>query len=143
MRLESGQYYGNIEKSVNINGLILTQSCFQAAKPLPLHYHKNPYFCYVTKGNYIEKSSHAKLLCTTGDVIFHPANTEHQNSFMDNITTCFNLELEEGWINRMAEKSLYGNTITKAKDQHLQTFFLKINYELCNYDHLSSLMIEG
>jgi hypothetical protein len=45
MKLETGQYYGNIFQAVNTNGVILTRTDYSGKVLLPVHYHENPYFC--------------------------------------------------------------------------------------------------
>ncbi|MEO8664505.1 MAG: AraC family transcriptional regulator [Ignavibacteria bacterium] len=143
MELSTGQYYGKILKSIDLGGLIISKSCYQDSSSLPLHYHENPYFCYVLNGNYSEHSVRNDFTCSKGDLIFHPQHTEHHNNFSENSATCFNLEFSEVWISKFTETKLNLNSIQKSNDHRIQKSVQKIYNELCNYDDLSSLMIEG
>ncbi len=143
MELSTGQYYGKVVKSVNLGGLIFSKSCYRNTSSLPLHYHKNPYFCYVLNGNYSEHFSRNDLTCSKGDFIFHPQHTEHHNNFPDKSATCFNLEFSESWINKFVESKLNISCIVKTNDYRMQSSVLKIYKEINNFDNLSSLMIEG
>lgn len=143
MELSTGQYYGKVLQSLDLGGVIISKSYYKDKSSLPLHYHKNPYFCYVLNGNYSEHSVRNDFTCSKGDVIFHPGQTEHHNNFSDNPATCFNLEFSESWISKFAETKLNVFSIVKTKDHSIQSSVLKIYKELNNYDDLSSLMIEG
>jgi len=143
MELTTGQYYGKVLQSLNLGGVIISKSYYKDKSSLPLHYHKNPYFCYVLNGKYSEYSVRTDFTCSKGDVIFHPQHTEHHNNFSDNPATCFNLEFSESWINKFVETKLNLCSIVKKSDYRIQSPVLKIYKELNNYDDLSSLMIEG
>lgn len=143
MELTTGQYYGKVLQSLNLDGVIISKSYYKDKSSLPLHYHKNPYFCYVLNGKYSEYSVRTDFTCSKGDVIFHPQQTEHHNNFPDNPATCFNLEFSESWINKFVETKLNLCSIVKTSDYRIQSPVLKIYKELTNCDDLSSLMIEG
>ena len=143
MILSDGKYFGKILRSIDVNGIMLSESAYSGKTTLPMHYHKNPYFCYVLSGNYSEHTKGSEFNCTKGDVLFHPENTMHHNNFSDNSAVCFNLEFSGDWIKRFSEKDLKLNSISKANDQSVQSSVLKIYKELNNYDSLSTLMIEG
>jgi len=143
MQLISGQYFGDVHQSINLNGLILTESKYNRKSSLPLHYHQNPYFCYVLSGNYSEHSFKKHLICEAGDIIFHPGNTEHHNDFNETSSTCFNLELSDQWLEKVFESNLKPNSIIKAKGTPVQNIIIKMYKEFKEPDTLSSLMIEG
>lgn len=143
MELSSGQYYGKVLQSLDLDGVIISKSYYKDRSTLPLHYHKNPYICYVLNGNYSEYSVRNDFTCSKGDVIFHPQHTEHHNDFSDNPATCFNLEFSESWISKFVETKLNLCSIIKTSDHVIQSSVLKVYKELDNYDDHSSLMIEG
>lgn len=143
MELSTGQYYGKVMQSLNLGGMIFSKSCYKDTASLPLHYHKNPYFCYVLSGNYSEYSIRNNFNCSKGDIIFHPRHTEHHNNFSGNSVTCFNLEFSESWINKFVETKLNLLSIIKTNDHRIQNSVLRIYKEINNYDSFSSLMIEG
>jgi AraC family transcriptional regulator len=143
MELKTGQYFGNVVHTVDIEGLIISKSHYQRNFSLPLHYHKNPYFCYVLEGNYSEHSGNKKLLCSKGDVVFHPQNTEHHNRFDNNSAVCFNMEFTDAWKSRVIESNLRQDDIITTNNSHIQGAVIKIHKEIIEFDALSPLMIEG
>jgi AraC family transcriptional regulator len=142
MKLAQGQYYGNINKSCNAGGLILSKSDYTGKNSLPSHHHENPYFCYVIKGGYREQSRSIDEYCSKGDIIFHPPETSHSDTFTDNFSVCFNIELSGKW-RTLLEKRVQTGKITKTNYFKLQQIALKIYAEMNTPDELSQLVSEG
>lgn len=143
MKLERGQYYGHTIKTFNVNGIILTQTAYRQKESIPQHYHLNPYFCYVLQGGYLERSIDKELMCESGDLLFHSANTEHSNCFSHTSSLCFNIELEKQFTNKFFQTDFSGGSIFKIKERVTEVSMLKLLYEMNNSDGLSHLMIEG
>lgn len=143
MKLASGQYYGSIFQTANINGLILTKSDYEQQSSIPKHYHNNPYFCYVLDGCYTEHSSQKRITCSKGDIIFHPKETEHYNQFKNSAASCFNIEFSGVWIGKIADSKLEQKNILSQNHPEIQNIFRKIYREFIDADTLSDLMIEG
>jgi AraC family transcriptional regulator len=143
MKLDTGQYFGNTFRSVNINGLILTKTNYSCRSLLPSHYHQNPYFCFVLNGSYSEHNLKKEITCKAGDVVFHPGKTEHRNNFSDSSASCFNLELSDNWVAKIGESLQQSNSIAKSNDTIIQTKIFQVYKEFNEYDSLSPLMIEG
>jgi AraC family transcriptional regulator len=143
MKLERGKYFGDTLHAIDINGIVLTKSNYEIKTSLPLHYHQNPYFCYVLNGSYSEHSTKKHLACSAGDIIFHPFETKHYNDFNENNSCCFNLELSASWAERIFESKLNLGAIIKTNKPEIQKLFIKIYREFNDYDLLSPLMIEG
>ena len=143
MRLESGEYFGEVKQSINLNGLTLSKSNYAKDSSLPLHGHQNPYFCYVLNGSYSEHYNKKALVCLAGDVIFHQAEIEHSNDFNNDLSTCFNLEMSKTWLERVFESDVKMDSIIKTTDTAVQNTIIKLHTEFNNFDTLSPLMIEG
>lgn len=143
MKLSAGQYYGSIHKSFNYNGLILSKSYYSNEKPLPVHHHENPYFCYVLKGGYREQSNRIDEYCSKGDIIFHPSETEHTDTFIDILSVCFNIELTGMWKSLIDRNKTAEYAITKTCSHKLQALVLKIYSEMNDPDELSQIVTEG
>lgn len=79
--LEYGCYYGSVIKRKEFSNIIITENIYDGSASIPFHFHTNPYFCYVLKGQYEEVSGKSKLQCTTDDILIHPAFAEHANQF--------------------------------------------------------------
>ncbi len=143
MKLDSGQYLGNTDQSLNLAGLYLTKVNYRNRSVLPLHYHQNAYFCYVLTGAYSEHTSKSELTCAAGDIIFHPSEIEHHNQFNDRRSTCFNIELPASWRDKLSEPGMKFNSTIKTSDTSIQQKVIKIYKEFLEPDLLSPLMIEG
>jgi AraC family transcriptional regulator len=143
MKLDKGQYYGDIENTRDIDGIILTTSNYPGNTSLPLHYHKNPYFCFVLNGCYTEHSLKNDLTCKKGDLVFHPGKTEHHNHFGNTAGTCFNIEFSENWTEKIICADLNLMQIESSSESDVQWIASKIFNEFNQYDSLSALMIEG
>lgn len=143
MKLDKGQYYGDIFQARDIDGIILTKSNYQGETSLPLHYHKNPYFCFVLEGCYTEHSLKDDLTCSKGDVVFHPSKTEHHNHFGNISGSCFNIEFSEKWTEKIICSDLNLAKIESSSGFDVRWIASKIFKEFNQYDSLSPLMIEG
>ncbi len=143
MKLNCGQYLGDTDKSLTLAGLILTKVNYRNKSLLPLHYHQNPYFCYVLSGDYSEHNFKSELSCAAGDTIFHPSEIEHHNRFNDRLSSCFNIELSDTWRGKILESALKFDSTIKTNDTSIQKKIIKIYKEFVEPDLLSPLMIEG
>ena len=143
MTLDKGQYYGDIQNAKDLDGIILTTSNYLGKTSLPLHYHKNPYFCFVLNGCYTEHFFNKYLNCSKGDVVFHPSKTEHCNNFGIMDGSCFNIELSENWTEKIACSNLQLKQIESSSQFNVRWIASKIFHEFNQYDSLSQLMIEG
>lgn len=72
IKLEYGEYFGRIDHRSNLNGLLLTDSNYNAGVTLPGHFHTNPYLCFIVEGGYSEYYNNKNNDCKKGDIIFHP-----------------------------------------------------------------------
>jgi AraC family transcriptional regulator len=143
MKLNKGQYYGDIHNTKDIDGIILTTSHYLVNTSLPLHYHKNPYFCFVLNGNYTEHFLKKNLNCSKGDVVFHPRKTEHHNHFGNVAGSCFNIEFSENWAEKIICSNLNLTQIESSSEFNVRLIASNIFNEFNQYDSLSHLMIEG
>lgn len=143
MKLDKGQYYGNILQSADIDGLVLTQSEYSAHSLLPTHYHQNPYFCFVTHGTYTEYSSGKNFACSKGDIVFHPGRYEHYNKFGNDASSCFNIEFTQNWLDKICFSDFNLNYIRRSSEPDTRRTFIRILKEFNHADSLSPLMIES
>ena len=130
MKLDKGQYYGDIFQTRDIDGIILTKSNYRGKTSLPSHYHKNPYFCFVLEGCYTEHSFKKDLDCSKGDIVFHPSKTEHHNQFGNDKGSCFNIELSEKWAERVICSNLNLTQIESTSEFEVRWIANKIFKEL-------------
>jgi AraC family transcriptional regulator len=141
--LKYGEYYGSINNSIDVDGLLLTETIYQPHSTIPPHYHENCYFCFVTNGGYTERFSGSTMECEKGDLILHPVSYKHSNSFDSSRVTCLNIELGKEWFYkyRLFLKPL--DTVRKIKNNAFPLLASKINKEILEPDEFSPLVIEA
>jgi AraC family transcriptional regulator len=101
MKLDTGQYTGKYITSKNLHGFIISHSQHPALEEVQLHYHRNPYFVYVSSGSYNEYYQRGQIHLTPGDILFHPAGSEHSNVISSLPVSCINLELSAAWFEHL------------------------------------------
>ncbi|MDX1662120.1 MAG: AraC family transcriptional regulator [Gemmatimonadota bacterium] len=111
--LPGGTFYGAERGRRRIGGLLLTETAYRPGDALPTHDHERAYFCCVLRGGFVERDGRGRRECDPTTVIFHPPGIAHSDRFGDEPSRCFNLELGEGWIERMArgEDGLPGGSV--------------------------------
>ena len=140
--LKYGQYFGTVDISFDLNELKLTQTSYLPFSRLPSHYHQNNYLCYVKRGTYSEKFGNRTIHCTRGDLIIHPVQYEHSNTFFSSPVTCLNIELNSS-IESYAKNVPYVHTLQKIQDPALSILLAKISSEIFLSDEFSPLVIQG
>lgn len=138
--LDSGSYYGNTLKSINMHNLILSETSYAPGVQIPHHYHKNFYICYVVEGSYQEYFYNKKIDCIVGDIIIHPNAFEHANAFSKKKGRCFNIEITDGGNEKF---QLADINYQNLKYSTLHTSVEKIYSEFKFSDVFSSVIIEG
>jgi AraC-like DNA-binding protein len=141
--LHQGDYYGNIQKKVQTQGVILTLSHYPVHTTLPDHFHENSYLCYVQQGSYREQSVSGKLVCEQEDIVFHPAGIAHSNTFPIAPASCFNIEIDAAWMNKFDAGPFTLSKIARLKSPALKALIHKMQGEFRQYHAWSGLMIEG
>lgn len=101
--LPRGTFYGAERARRRVGGLLLTETAYRPGDRLPRHDHERAYFCCVVRGGFVEKDGRKSRECGPATVIFHPPGVAHSDRFGDEPSRCFNLELDESWLDRMAE----------------------------------------
>ncbi|MCB0280040.1 MAG: helix-turn-helix transcriptional regulator [Calditrichaeota bacterium] len=138
--LESGHYFGVSNKSLNCNGIILTEKRHDAGSILPEHSHQNPYFRSVIAGNWGEKYNRKSRECRPLTVSFHPSNETHSD-IMPTGGHTFNIE----FTNDLTQ-SLEGFKLTPSLQLHNEKslkLMMQIYMEFHTSDPFSKRTIES
>lgn len=93
MRLAKGSFFGEIKKSAESNNYLLTESSHSPNSTIPYHFHENPYFSLVLRGDIIENNRSNGYLRKPGTLVYHPANYGHSNLFKNEDSEIFNIQL--------------------------------------------------
>jgi AraC family transcriptional regulator len=70
------------------------------------HGHERPYFCFVVRGDFHERSAGRQRLCGAGGLIFHPAGETHADRFGGRGAVCFNIEVAPAVLTGLAPSEL-------------------------------------
>lgn len=142
MKLCSGRWYGETLSKDSVAGLTLTETVYQSNLKLPPHAHEQAYFCLVLTGSYTESYGRQARTCKTATLIFHPADEPHADHFHSD-SRCFNIQMDDAWIERMKPHSL---SLNEPQDFHggiLPHLAMRLYDEFRQVDELSSLIVEG
>lgn len=103
LTLPKGIYYGDKRRRRRLDGLLLTETAYRPGERLPAHQHARAYACLVVGGGFEEREGGRTRECGPATVIFHPAGSSHADRFGDRPSRCFNVEMDEGWLDRMTD----------------------------------------
>ncbi len=77
--LSRGEYYRHQNSESWFNGVLLSQ-CTYTADRKHGHYHENPYFMDVLKGNIKDCHTKVKTLCLSGSLMYNNWQEPHYGS---------------------------------------------------------------
>lgn len=103
--LPEGTFYGAERTRRRIDGLLLTETAYRPNEELPRHDHARAYFCLVLRGGFTEREGRRARECRAATLIFHPPGADHSDRFGRDPSRCFNLELDNPWLERMSEEA--------------------------------------
>jgi AraC family transcriptional regulator len=141
--LQTGNYLSTTQRSVNYNGLIISDTEYINQQAFPVHYHENLYIAYVVKGHYTEETKKNKTRCLPGTVVFHNVCEEHSNSGFSGYSRIINLEIQNKWLegHDISPNELEGNIKSNTID--IQCCMNRVAEEYLNTDDASQLEIES
>lgn len=140
--LRSGEFYGQINKTHHLDGIILTDAEYIHNK-VDWHYHEMPYFTFLLQGGLIEGNKKEVYHCSAGALLFHNWQEAHYNIKPKGFARGFHIELDQKWINRfdLDLKKLQGNI--QIADPGIKFLLYKIFRETKNHDNTTALSIQN
>ena len=134
--------FGTTLKSFSTNDFLLSETEYLPYAKLPIHSHNFAYFCFVLRGDYLEKRGGTDYHCRTSTVVFHPPNDPHSNSFHRAGGRCLNIRLSDLFLNRIGK---YVKLPENSIGQHSPSpaSIKKLYREFCDPDEFSPLSIES
>ncbi|MCL6268165.1 helix-turn-helix domain-containing protein [Flagellimonas myxillae] len=99
--LKEGTYFGEYLDSRENELFKLSLTAYSPDSVLEDHYHDNSYVSVLTSGCYLENINGSTQLVQASDVLFRPTSWCHQNTFLEDSATCFNIEFKKGWQERL------------------------------------------
>jgi AraC family transcriptional regulator len=98
--LPTGQFYGQTNKTINLDGITLTDTVYTQDK-VDWHYHENAYFTFILQGNVIEGNKKEIYNCSAGSLLFHNWQEPHYNIKPEGFTRGFHIELKKSWFDNL------------------------------------------
>lgn len=139
--LTKGKYYGSRNSEKSFNGVLLSHYNYTGIKT-DWHYHENPYFMYVLKGNMKDCNTKIKTLCPSGSLMFNNWQESHYGSKHSVEASGFHLEFEKSWFkkNGINLNLLEGSQLVQNPKIHL--LFAKLYIEFMLSDNYSKVSVE-
>ena len=139
-KLKAGTFMGEIQKFKSLNGFKLSTTDHSQHMKVPNHAHEFPYISLLLNGLYREESIVSEHDIKSGSSLFRPEGFEHKNEIGSDNSFCFNLEIE----NEFLENQDYISKSDYVQFERNNLEILKIYFAfLNNYsDELLNLVVE-
>ena len=147
MKLKSGQYLGHNKKTLFFTEkLAVTETYYYSLQRLPQHEHERNNLVIVKSGTIIESFSGIKHYLSKGDIIIHPRNKIHSDSFRAN-SSVINIEIDNGWAE---SKGIFKDTL-RVRQYQGNGYLSNTTYKLLNcfdgkkpvkYLYVESLLVD-
>jgi AraC-like DNA-binding protein len=139
--LTQSEYFGVQRRELFHKGISLSE--YDYIDPgTPMHYHENPYFMYVMKGNMVDINKSGSTLLPPGGMMFLNWQDAHRSEKHSSTGRGFHLQIERKWLcDQEVNASLWeGSQVLEHPDFHLM--LSKIHYEFRQADNFSIVSIE-
>ena len=97
-RLLGGQNFGQNQRSVRFQDLIITEQSYSPNVTVPWHYHENAYLSYQVKGHLEEVSKKMTFQCTPSTILYHNRQDPHYNCKLSADVQIFHIEFKPQWF---------------------------------------------
>lgn len=140
--LKSGNYLGITKRSVDYDGILITDTFYNNDHVFPKHSHENLYIAYVIEGSYIESTRHETKRCLPGSVVLHRIDEKHSNTSFARKNRILNAEIGQDWIEKYninyseIEKNISRNGF------EMKLLFAKLYNEFLINDDVTTLAFE-
>ncbi|WP_298740449.1 AraC family transcriptional regulator [uncultured Chitinophaga sp.] len=140
--LQTGEFYGNTNKTIDLNGVVLTDTEYTHDK-VDWHYHENAYFTFILQGNVIEGNKKEIYTCSAGSLLYHNWQDPHYNIKPEGFTRGFHIELKDSWFKNFSFNSdaLQGSINIRNPDAKFLLY--RIFKETKTWDDVSALEIQS
>jgi len=139
--LTKGKYYGEKRLELDNKGIVLSEYDYDLPKT-DWHYHENPYFMYVIKGDVYDINKKGKTNCAPGSLLLHNWNETHQNTKESSTARGFHIEFERKWFEqKKLDISLWEGS-QKIENPTMHHLLGKLYYEFKCQDAFSEISID-
>jgi AraC family transcriptional regulator len=113
--LQVGAFFGRNRVSYSQSGFVLSDTEYQPALKVPVHFHELAYFCLLLNGGYWEAYGRRRVVYDPFSLVFHPPKEVHHGDISSAGSRCFHVEIAPYWLERLRE---HGKVPTDALDLH-------------------------
>jgi AraC family transcriptional regulator len=100
--LANGAFYGRARQPLQVGGVTLAETTYDAGFLVPLHDHAHPILCLALAGGFTEHVGRSRAVLGPRSVFFQPAGEAHAETFHDQPSRLFNMQLGDDWLRGMA-----------------------------------------
>jgi AraC family transcriptional regulator len=140
--LGTGQFFGETNKTIHLNGMTLTDTVYTHSK-VDWHYHENAYFTFIINGSVIEGNKKEVYNCTPGSLLFHNWQEPHYNIKPDAYTRGFQIELKKDWFEDLDLDISQLQGSLKVANLDVKFLMYKIFLETNFMDNVTSISIQS
>lgn len=141
-QFNNGKYLGINTFEHHFDGIIVSQTRYEADFSSDWHYHENPYFAFVLKGGSVETRRKDKLECLPGMLLFYSSQERHKNEKYQAGTKNFSIEFETNWLKKMhiSKRNFDGGFV--IEEQKVKDSLFKTMSELRHQNSETQLAVE-
>lgn len=140
--LQTGQFFGETDRTISLNGITLTDTEYTVEK-VDWHYHENPYFTFILAGNIVEGNKKETHNCSGGALLFHNWQEAHYNVKPAGYTRGFQLEAKANWFDKFDLDLNKLPSYLSIENPKIKLLFHNIYKETKLFGKESNLAIEG
>src|SRR5271168_860621 len=103
--LAGGNFYGAVQRKVEMHQAIFTDLQHTSARKLPAHAHELPFFGLLLAGSYGETYRRQQKQFASFTIMFRPAGVPHQDEIGPDGVRFFEIEVRSDWGKRIQDCS--------------------------------------
>lgn len=143
-RLNAGQFFGTVCGRLDVAGLVLTETVYDADQEICDHEHADPYSCFVVAGTFHESVATLASQChRQGQLIFHPSGEVHSDRFEASGARCFNIQFGARWSEQLEALPVWDRSLFCPASSAATLFAVEALKQFRARDRYSALAIEG
>ena len=143
LRLPPGQFYGKIQHRLDVDDLLLRETCHAPRQVIPRHEHLAAHFCLGVEGECTERIHRGDVSCGPGTIEYHPAGTMHSSRWGATGGRCFTVTLGAEWSARMGTTDRKLLPRPGVLDRAARDLMVRLYRELRAPDACSATVIDG
>src|SRR5262245_10739999 len=142
-KLSVGRYFGHIQDSREVAGLIFSESVYPPECAIPPHRHENAFFYLVVVGCCEEVSGRKNDSGGPQTLVFHPPGEIHANHWHGAGGRCFHIEIVHSRLEYVRQYSTVLNRSTRLQNGLPNWLALRLYREYQRWEGVSLLVMEG